>query len=933
MRLFISVLFVFYFHCALSQELPPIQNFTPLDYNGENQNWDITQGVDNHIYVVNNHNLLEYDGVRWNSYKSPNASVFRSIAVKGSKIFTGQYLEFGFWEKDDFGKLKYTSISKELKEPMLGDEEFWNVIIVEDWVLFQSLDRIYSYHLKTKQFKILEAKSKKAHIFKVNGTVYFQNQSAGVYKIENGKPVLVIDSSQLNNRGVVGIYSTNDYLTVILDNAQMLKIKGTELMPWALPAAKELAGLNVFCTERLADGSFILGTISKGIFHISDTGQLIRKVNQRKGLNNNTVLAIFQDKDDNLWLGLDNGISVINLRSLFNEYVDNLGRLGLVYASALFNGNLYLGTNQGLFVKPEHSESDFTMMAGTDGQVWSLKEIDSVLFCGHNKGTFLIDKNKARLISDLPGTWDMKPIKGNPAMILQGNYDGLSILKKENGRWLFKNKISGFTISSRFFEVVDNGKILVNHEYKGLYELSINSDFSKVVYSESHPIMGHGSSILNYHNKLIYTSLDAAFSKVKDSLVFKPDTTLIKLLFQKAGGVTSIMMPDSKANKFWCFTNNGLTYVEPSTFNTALKSQTIPIPSFFRKNLGVLGFENLTRIKEDQYLIGISNGYVILDLAKVKEASYTININLVNNKVGVDESFSMPLASLQELPYKNNSVDFYYSVPQYEKYSEVLYQYRLKGFYNDWSSWNSTPEVSFNNLKYGAYKFEVRAKVGNTISENTAAYTFEVKRPWYWSGMAITLYVIGLFAVFFGVHKLYKSYYSNKQKRILSIEKKKSKRKKLKADKELVQVKNEKLREEVASKNRELAISTMSIIKKNQFLNSIKEELKDASNIPKVKSVIRTIDRNINNSDDWKFFEDAFNNADKDFLKKVKKTHPELTSNDLKLCAYLRLNLPSKEIAPLLNISLRSVEVKRYRLRKKMKLAHEIGLVDYIMQI
>ena len=100
-----------------------------------------------------------------------------------------------------------------------------------------------------------------------------------------------------------------------------------------------------------------------------------------------------------------------------------------------------------------------------------------------------------------------------------------------------------------------------------------------------------------------------------------------------------------------------------------------------------------------------------------------------------------------------------------------------------------------------------------------------------------------------------------------------------------------------------------------------------------MKSVIRTIDRNINNVDDWKFFEDAFNNADKDFLKKVKSSHPELTANDLRLCAYLRLNLSSKEIAPLLNISVRSVEVKRYRLRKKINLAHENGLVDYIMQI
>ena len=80
-------------------------------------------------------------------------------------------------------------------------------------------------------------------------------------------------------------------------------------------------------------------------------------------------------------------------------------------------------------------------------------------------------------------------------------------------------------------------------------------------------------------------------------------------------------------------------------------------------------------------------------------------------------------------------------------------------------------------------------------------------------------------------------------------------------------------------------------------------------------------------------FEEAFNNADKDFLKKVKSIHPSLTSNDLRLCAYLRSNLSSKEIAPLLNISSRSVEVKRYRLRKKMDLSHEANLTNYILEI
>jgi DNA-binding CsgD family transcriptional regulator len=146
-------------------------------------------------------------------------------------------------------------------------------------------------------------------------------------------------------------------------------------------------------------------------------------------------------------------------------------------------------------------------------------------------------------------------------------------------------------------------------------------------------------------------------------------------------------------------------------------------------------------------------------------------------------------------------------------------------------------------------------------------------------------------------------------------------------------MKNEQLKSKIDSKNRELAVSTMSIIRKNEFLNAIKDQLRESESTDQVKSVIRTIDRNINNSDDWKFFEEAFNNADKGFLKKVKKLHPDLSSNDLRLCAYLRLNLSSKEIAPLLNISVRSVEVKRYRLRKKINLLHEENLTDYILDL
>ena len=144
-------------------------------------------------------------------------------------------------------------------------------------------------------------------------------------------------------------------------------------------------------------------------------------------------------------------------------------------------------------------------------------------------------------------------------------------------------------------------------------------------------------------------------------------------------------------------------------------------------------------------------------------------------------------------------------------------------------------------------------------------------------------------------------------------------------------MRNEKLRDEIEAKNRELAISTMSIIKRNEFLRGIRKELKKNTTLAENHPVYKLIEKNLNSSKDWDFFRDAFNNADKDFLKRAKELHPNLTHNDLKFCAYLRLNLSSKEIAPLLNISTKSVEVRRYRLRKKMNLAHEKNLTDYIL--
>lgn len=92
------------------------------------------------------------------------------------------------------------------------------------------------------------------------------------------------------------------------------------------------------------------------------------------------------------------------------------------------------------------------------------------------------------------------------------------------------------------------------------------------------------------------------------------------------------------------------------------------------------------------------------------------------------------------------------------------------------------------------------------------------------------------------------------------------------------------------------------------------------------------IEQNISSHDDWQLFETNFEQAHEQFLKKIKDDYPDLTGKDLRLCAYLRMNLSSKEIAPLLGISVRGVENHRYRLRRKMGMEHDDTLIDLILK-
>jgi len=916
-----------------AQELPPIQNYSSKEYGAENQNWAISQSDEKYIYVANNSGLLEFNGAKWRLYPSPKNTIIRSVNCVNDIIYTGSYMEFGYWKKNEFGSLDYTSISNQLQEPLI-EEDFWNIVSVDNWVLFQSLHRIYIYNTEDESFRIINSKTQLPKVFLVDGGIYFQKLNEGVFKIENGSPILISDNDVLKSNILVNIFKMDGKILLQTQlNGFYYLDDNKGFKKWKIAADEIISKISVYSSLLLGNGSLVFGTISNGIYQIDSKGNLLTHINRQNGLNNNTVLSMYEDVDQNLWLGLDNGISVVNFNDEFLLYNDIYGGLGSVYAAVSFNEYLYLGTNQGLFYKKLESDDDFKFIDGTDGQVWCLKIFDNTLFCGHNKGTFVVDNGIATLITDAMGTMEIKSIKNHENLLIQGSYSGLNLLEKVNNNWQLRNKVKGFSATPRFIEFTKNGSVLVGHEYKGVFKLKLNDDFTKVLNYEilENTPKSPKSTISSYNEEIFYVSDKGIFKYNNINEKFEQDSILTREFFEDDKYISGKLVVDEKTNSLWGFTDRGIIYFSQGKLNDELESTKIYLPASSRRD--IVGYESVLNLRNQKYLFGSSDGYVILDLKKIKNVDFEVEINTIEKSVIGEEPIAVSLSNNKEFKNKQNNISFNFSVPNFNKYSEVYYQYQLTNIYNQWSGWSKDSEIEYKNLPYGKYSFKVKARIGNKLSTNVAVFSFIVEKPWYLSNEMLLLYIVLMVALLFLVHFLYKRYYTRQKRQLITKKQNEFTLAQLENEKTIMNLTNEKLKQEVDSKTRELASSTLSIVKNNEILNTIKEELSGVKDDSKVKSIIKIINKNLSNTGDWEMFQDAFNNADSDFLKRIKNIHPALTPNDLRLCAYLRLNLSSKEIAPLLNISVRSVEIKRYRLRKKMDLPHEKGLVEYVLEL
>jgi DNA-binding CsgD family transcriptional regulator len=935
--------------------VPYVQNYTKAQYQSGNQNWSVTRDEHGIMYFGNDEGLLSFDGKYWQLNRMPNGLIVRSVAADGKgKIYSGGFGEFGYWERNTKGFLKYYSLTHLVpKKDQPVKEETWKIYIDKDKVIFQSFGSIYIY--TNGKISVIKAPKPFLFLFKTGSRYFVEQVDAGLFELNNNKLTYITGSNILGSR-VLSVLplQLGKFLIGTAKNGLFI-YDGKQITPWQNQANDFLK------TYQLNNGAFIpgkyiaYGTILNGIIIIDTAGNVIQHINKSSGLQNNTVLSLYVDTEQNLWAGLDNGIDRIEVNSPLYFYFDKTGRFGTVYSSIIFNNKIYLGTNQGLFYsdwinrgKQRLFQSfDFQLIPGSQGQVWELSLQDGRLLCSHNDGTFQINGSSITKVTSISGGWTIK--KFNTSQLIQGAYTGLIIYSKDAaGNWIFDHKVEGFTEPSRYVEQDNKGQIWVSHAYKGIYKVTLSADNKRVVSQKYYDKRSglpdsYNVGVFNLDNRIVFSS-DSGFY-VYDDITdrFYKYQQLNKELHTFASSNKVIAAIN---NKYW-FINHGRVALADLSVPGRL---TIDSNRFSSLNgQMVQNYENINLINNLTYLISVDDGFVILnDKDALKQSKTPLPPVLIRKIENITDKTSLLSDMSNEdtyisIPYNQNNIRIAYTLPYY-KQAKIKYQYYLEGYSKQWSEWSAQSQKEFTNLNQGIYHFKVRAKINDDSISAIKTFNFEISPPWYASKIVILIYVLLLILVYYIVRYYYRLKLKRHQQEIqekLQREKEEFLRREAIANEQhIVTIKNEQLQADLASKSRELANSAMNIVYKNELLQKISDEINDFKDSSgkklsedQLKKIHKVIGEGMSDDRDWNVFENSFNEAHENFFKKLKHGHPDLVPNDLKLCAYLRMNMSSKEMASLLNISLRGVEIRRYRLRKKLNLEHDKNLVEFLIEL
>ena len=939
--------------------IPQIINFNKNDFRAGTQTWDIDQDSKGRMYFANNEGLLTYDGTFWKLHPLPNKTIMRSIAIdKNGIIYAGGQGEMGYFVPNERGFLKYISLTPLLPAKERSFADIWEIEIIGESVFFRASERMIM-ELRNKAISFHPPISGWQFMKKMGTILYAQDQKNGLYIYKNNAWRLAANNQLLSGSIVSGMIQTGKESSLILTyDRKSLTLRRDSLFNnsgFELPASD----FNFSKVTEINKGEFIAATTTDGCLIMKNDGKFVQKISRKEGLQNNNVISVFLDRDKNLWAGLNNGISFIAYNSAIKYITPNKENEAAGFSAKIFNNKLFIGSSDGCYsaeLSPQNKDlsflrSNFSLVGNSSGQVWRLEEVNQHLLMGHNNGCFDIIGNQAKLISRDAG-WTFLPTSPVPPAqnILTGTYSGLKMLTFNNGQFSDKGNLEGLYESLRFLTADSEGNIWASHPYRGIYKISISADGKKYITRLFTEKDGLPSTLDNHvykiKNRVIFGTNAGAYEFDAPTSRFIPSNFLQPIIGKNE---VRYMNEDGQGNIWFC-SGKKIGVIDFAEGNS------IPKPFYFSEITGQIlsGFENIYAFDKSNIFIGSEKGVIHLNYEKYKANKLTLNMMLGNvraigktdstifggyfNDGSATEKTNKIIPSIA-LVSNFDALHFEYSSPSFGVQKNIEYSYRLDGYEKNWSNWSTKTEKEYTNLSAGSYVFHVKAhdNLGNESDE--VKYKFSIQSPWYKS---IWAYIFYLIVIALGIRK-YGAWQKKKLLRQKSIYEKKQRQMSVEHqlemeqnEKEIIRLKNEKLEAEIMLKTKELVDTSMQLVERSDALSKVKEELqklyKNTNENHDIKKTIHLLNDIEKNSASWEKFAVHFDEINNNFLKNLKSHFPKLTNTDLKVCAYLQLNLASKEIAQLMNITVRGVEISRYRLRKKLGLTTDQSIAEFLDQ-
>jgi AraC family transcriptional regulator, chitin signaling transcriptional activator len=900
-----KLLFIFFFgfislQLTAQELLPFVENYSKSNYQGDNQIWNVVQGNDNAMYFANNYYLLRYDGVKWEKNTLPNRTIIRSIFNDGNKIYSGSYQEFGYWYRKN-AKMHYVSISK--GKNIFGEnnnEEIWKIFKFKDKIYFQSFNSLFIFDgksIKEKKIPFLIS-----YCFVVDNQLLIASVKNGIYKlnkeaIEKVNGLAVLEDNVIHT---IQQYKGKTYFFT-KRNGVYVSEKG-KISPWENYLNNILKAASINVAKFIENNKLIIGTANNGVYILDLIDGTYKNINRNNVLMNNSILSIGQDKEHNLWLGLDNGIAHIEVNSPISIFYDSSGILGSVYSVASTPKGYLMASNHGVF---KYEGKQLSLIPSTQGQAWNISKISDQYLIGHNEGTFIYKNGLFSKLNGINGGWNVAKSAINNSY-LQATYSGV-VIYDDATNLNQKAAING---------LLKPIKYLAQNRKNEIWAADVNRGLYRILYNEAYETkkVDNVTQRSNIRNEILFL-IDKSWYTYNSITNQLEGNQLFNSNFKNVSNIVSI-----DENHFLVL-QEGLLYHIYADGSKFIRNN---IQEKYYK--GKIINDNLKVFKDiNNYLLNLDDGFILLDLKYDAKEQTNIKIEAFSNDILVVNNSKIKHNS--EL--KVNVITGIYGITKPNLF------YRLNGK-KDYVPIKEGV-ILLNNLSSGSHDITIYTNDGLHYNKVTS-FQFVVANAWYFSIWMILVYIIIVGLILYLYYKWNKMKYIQKlklqeeelkhQREILEME--------LKAENELNSQEYEKhiLELELLTKSSEVAGKSLSIAKQSEMIENIQNILNTESDFNKLKSEIKkAIKINSVNKHEWEVFETNLNQINNEFIIALSKKYPNLTSKDIKLCVYLKMNLSSKEIAPMMNITFRGVELHRYRLRKKLGLTQDEVLSKFLLSI